>query len=204
MRPDGFQRLLTTSRTTDGYAHVISPTQAKYTSVQAMIDAGLAVLELGQMRGIVAKLIGKGSADNAVINCRVYLAYYNRGRNSAVPASAGTMIADIDLAYAGLLVGTLSNTRVGSSGSSVQGPTEACADGMTWAISTDATTPKGPVTLLVAEHGGINTPAVFNPADDITDAIFMMADCFDADAVVFDLDRHTNATESNVLAMRTR
>jgi len=201
LRAGSFTRLLTTARSADGYVHTGG---ARYESTAAMLAAGLAIAELGVYRGACVKIIGKGDADNAVVNCRVYRARRAFGKNSLRPASSGDGDAHIDLEYFGLLVATLANTRGGVSGSSVQGLTELAADGMTWALATEATTPKGPATLLVAAHGGTNTPSVYTPADGNDDAQLLIPDAFDADALVFDLDRHTNATESNVLAALTR
>ena len=197
MRPDGMQRLLDTSRTTDGYAHTAG---TRYTSVKAMQDAGLAVLELGTMRGALIKLFGAGSADNAVINYRLYIARYSRGSNTAVAGSAGSRIAHIDLEYFGGGTATLANTRTGAAGSSVVGSSEVMADGLTFTIGTDATTPKGPATVQTTAQG-VAAPAEYSPADGADDASLLIPDLLDGDALVIDLDLHTNATAANAASI---
>lgn len=199
-RPDGMQRLATTNKTTDGYAHTAG---TRYTSVKALTDAGLFVLELGVMRGAILKFIGKGSADNAVLNYRIYIARYARGQNSAVAGSNASGIGHIDLEYYGGGTATLANTRTGAAGSSVQAADELAADGLTFDLGTDATTPKGPATVMGTALGTAE-PAEYSPADGADDALLLIPDCFDGDAIVVDIDLHTNATAGNVVGQRTR
>lgn len=203
MRPDGFQRLLDTSLTPAEYVHTAG---TRYNGLAAMRTLGLAVFELGQMRGIEAKLIGVVAANNSAGTCRVYRGYYARGRQTAESQSNNSGLAHIDLVYAGLLTATYSSNalRAGVAGGSAILPAENAADGLTWAGSDGTTTPKGNTDLLVTAHGAVNTPAVYSPANDNDDAVLMMPDCFDADCIVFDLKLGSNTTSMNVLARRTR
>jgi len=167
-------------------------TALRYASLAAMAALdGVRVLKLDRTRGLGTLFpFGVGS-NNATFGYRLYLAW--------PVLTIGRAIDHVQLALLGAGAATLSSNAAlaGLAGSIVAG--NQFADGLTFTLATDATTPKGAGTVISTAHGSVSVPGVFNPADDATPAQLVVPDVFDAPYLVIDGQTGGSATSYNWL-----
>jgi hypothetical protein len=185
---DGMEKMFSSNKTNASWGITVLR-HATRAALEA-ID-GVRVLDTARMRGGGAFIpFGVGS-NNTTFGYRLYLGY--------PVLTTGRAIDHVQLVLLGAGAATLSSNAAltGLTGTLTAG--NQYADGLTFALATDATTPKGAGTVIYTAHGSINSPGVFNPADDATAAHLVVPDVFDAPLLVIDGQTGSSATSYNWL-----
>lgn len=143
-------------------------------------------------RGVMLQFFGVG-ADNATGTCRVWLVYHG-GKGSSVDTNS------LRRAFFGEADFTLS-TLTGVDDSIIAETDVKFADTITWELSSDATTIKGPGSAIEAAFGSAGS-AAYSPGGNADYAVLFIPDLGNAEGIILEMDKGTctsvNATITRI------
>ena len=177
----GERRARAANATSDAFAH----TEGFYTkaavSAYGLIETGERSPDESLLNAARIRFFGDG-ADNSTFDYRIW---------AWTPSKTNPSVGYTTLI--GFGTATLSTLLGSSSANSVVGAAEEVADTLTFTVATDATTPKGPWSKILASLGG--SADVYSPANN-TSAMLLLPELGSIQGFFFDFDL-TGATGAN-------